>query len=234
MAVQRARQARRPARSQHFLRDRGLAEELVTLAGISRRDLVLEIGAGDGAITSVARTASRICDRPRDRLLAGDAAEGTFRAAVLRSGRGGRRVRAACPPPAVPRGLERPLPRDDPCPPAAARRPAWVARARRADRAVGGRAEAGTRGYAARPRLGTVVGAAPRPSGSRFRVSASAFGGRRDPRRRPPGRAAAAARAGEGLSRLLAPRLRRRRQPAGLDEWLELFRAASCRGRRGR
>jgi 23S rRNA (adenine-N6)-dimethyltransferase len=53
VAVQRAGHARRPARSQHFLRDRGVAEELITLAGVSRRDLVLEIGAGDGAITSL-------------------------------------------------------------------------------------------------------------------------------------------------------------------------------------
>jgi 23S rRNA (adenine-N6)-dimethyltransferase len=53
VAVQRARQARRRARSQHFLRDRGIAEELVTHARVSRRDLVLEIGAGDGAITSL-------------------------------------------------------------------------------------------------------------------------------------------------------------------------------------
>jgi 23S rRNA (adenine-N6)-dimethyltransferase len=71
VAVQRARQARRPARSQHFLRDRGLAEELVGLAGISRRDLVLEIGAGDGAITSVlARRAGYVLAHEIDPLLA--------------------------------------------------------------------------------------------------------------------------------------------------------------------
>jgi 23S rRNA (adenine-N6)-dimethyltransferase len=53
VAVRRARPARATARSQHFLRDNGVAEELTTLAGISRRDLVLEIGAGDGAVTTV-------------------------------------------------------------------------------------------------------------------------------------------------------------------------------------
>jgi 23S rRNA (adenine-N6)-dimethyltransferase len=52
VAVRRARETRRP-RSQHFLRSSGLAAELVGLAGVSRRDLVLEIGAGDGAITAV-------------------------------------------------------------------------------------------------------------------------------------------------------------------------------------
>jgi 23S rRNA (adenine-N6)-dimethyltransferase len=71
VAVQRARQARRPARSQHFLRDRGIAEELVTLAGVSRRDLVLEIGAGDGAITSLlARRAGFVIAHEIDPLLA--------------------------------------------------------------------------------------------------------------------------------------------------------------------
>jgi 23S rRNA (adenine-N6)-dimethyltransferase len=53
VAVRRARPAHATARSQHFLRASSVAEELTTLAGISRRDLVLEIGAGDGAITTV-------------------------------------------------------------------------------------------------------------------------------------------------------------------------------------
>ena len=71
MAVQRARQARRPARSQHFLRDRSVAEELTALAGISRGDLVLEIGAGDGAITStLARRAAYVIAHEIDPLLA--------------------------------------------------------------------------------------------------------------------------------------------------------------------
>jgi 23S rRNA (adenine-N6)-dimethyltransferase len=71
VAVQRARQARRPARSQHFLRDRSVAEELTTLAGVSRGDLVLEIGAGDGAITSaLARRAGFVIAHEIDPLLA--------------------------------------------------------------------------------------------------------------------------------------------------------------------
>jgi 23S rRNA (adenine-N6)-dimethyltransferase len=71
VAVQRARQARRPARSQHFLRDRSVAEELTTLAGVSRGDLVLEIGAGDGAITSaLARRAGYVIAHEIDPLLA--------------------------------------------------------------------------------------------------------------------------------------------------------------------
>jgi 23S rRNA (adenine-N6)-dimethyltransferase len=71
VAVQRARQARRPARSQHFLRDRSVAEELTALAGITRGDLVLEIGAGDGAITStLARRAAYVIAHEIDPLLA--------------------------------------------------------------------------------------------------------------------------------------------------------------------
>jgi 23S rRNA (adenine-N6)-dimethyltransferase len=71
VSVQRARQARRPARSQHFLRDRSVAEELTVLAGVSRGDLVLEIGAGDGAITAaLARRAGYVIAHEIDPLLA--------------------------------------------------------------------------------------------------------------------------------------------------------------------
>jgi 23S rRNA (adenine-N6)-dimethyltransferase len=50
---QRARRAR-PARapSQHFLRTRALAAELVADAGIGATDLVLDIGAGSGRLTA--------------------------------------------------------------------------------------------------------------------------------------------------------------------------------------
>lgn len=71
MAAQRARQARVSARSQHFLRDRRLAEELVRLAGVTRGDLVLEIGAGYGAVTSVlARRAAYVIAHEIEPLLA--------------------------------------------------------------------------------------------------------------------------------------------------------------------
>jgi 23S rRNA (adenine-N6)-dimethyltransferase len=71
VAVKRARPARRTARSQHFLRASGVAEELAALAGISRGDLVLEIGAGDGAVTSVlARRAGYVIAHELDPLLA--------------------------------------------------------------------------------------------------------------------------------------------------------------------
>jgi 23S rRNA (adenine-N6)-dimethyltransferase len=59
---QRARRAR-PARapSQHFLRTRALAAELVADAGISAADLVLDIGAGSGRLTGeLAVTARRV------------------------------------------------------------------------------------------------------------------------------------------------------------------------------
>jgi len=51
VAERRARRAQ-PAWSQHFLRDSAVAAELVRLGGVSRGDLVIEVGAGDGAITA--------------------------------------------------------------------------------------------------------------------------------------------------------------------------------------
>jgi 23S rRNA (adenine-N6)-dimethyltransferase len=61
VAGHRAR-ARRPlARSQHFLRSRALAAEIVADAGISRGDVVVDIGAGDGRLTAeLAQTARRV------------------------------------------------------------------------------------------------------------------------------------------------------------------------------
>jgi 23S rRNA (adenine-N6)-dimethyltransferase len=61
VAVRRAQGARRPHRSQHFLRSRALAAELVRLAGVVGDDLVLEVGAGDGVITAeLARVAGYV------------------------------------------------------------------------------------------------------------------------------------------------------------------------------
>jgi 23S rRNA (adenine-N6)-dimethyltransferase len=51
VAERRARRAS-PARSQHFLRDSAVAAELVRLGGVGPGDLVIEVGAGDGAITA--------------------------------------------------------------------------------------------------------------------------------------------------------------------------------------
>ena len=60
MAGRRARRAR-PARapSQHFLRSRALADELVRDAGIGPSDVVLDLGAGSGRLT--AALAARAC-----------------------------------------------------------------------------------------------------------------------------------------------------------------------------
>ena len=56
-----ARDARRRALSQNFLRSRRLADELVRDAEIEPRDLVVEIGAGGGLLTDVlARRAQRV------------------------------------------------------------------------------------------------------------------------------------------------------------------------------
>lgn len=64
MPEQRARAARRTARrgsDQHFLRSSRLAAELVRCAGLTRADLVLEIGAGRGRLTSeLAQVAGRV------------------------------------------------------------------------------------------------------------------------------------------------------------------------------
>jgi 23S rRNA (adenine-N6)-dimethyltransferase len=59
----RARSARRPGRprSQHFLRSRSLAAELVRDSGAGCEDLVLELGAGGGRLTEeLARVARRV------------------------------------------------------------------------------------------------------------------------------------------------------------------------------
>jgi 23S rRNA (adenine-N6)-dimethyltransferase len=55
------------ADGQHFLRSAVLAEELVSLAGIGPADLVVEIGAGSGALTRpLARRAGRVVAVERD------------------------------------------------------------------------------------------------------------------------------------------------------------------------
>jgi 23S rRNA (adenine-N6)-dimethyltransferase len=52
--------ARRPhPRSQHFLRSRALAADIVAGAGLSSSDLVLEIGAGTGRLTAELAAAAR-------------------------------------------------------------------------------------------------------------------------------------------------------------------------------
>ena len=63
MSGQRAHAARRAARrglDQHFLRSNQLAAELVRGAGLTRDDLVLEIGAGSGRLTELARVVSHV------------------------------------------------------------------------------------------------------------------------------------------------------------------------------
>jgi 23S rRNA (adenine-N6)-dimethyltransferase len=64
VSEQRAHAARRAARrglDQHFLRSSRLAAELVRSAGLTRDDLVLEIGAGSGRLTAeLARVAGHV------------------------------------------------------------------------------------------------------------------------------------------------------------------------------
>ena len=57
-----ARQARRrPELGQHFLRDSGLAAELVRGSTVGPHDQVLELGAGSGLLTAaLARVARRV------------------------------------------------------------------------------------------------------------------------------------------------------------------------------
>jgi 23S rRNA (adenine-N6)-dimethyltransferase len=63
VSEQRAHAARRAARrglDQHFLRSNRLAAELVRAAGLTRHDLVLEIGAGSGRLTRQLARAARV------------------------------------------------------------------------------------------------------------------------------------------------------------------------------
>jgi 23S rRNA (adenine-N6)-dimethyltransferase len=74
VSERRARAARRPggARSQHFLRSRPLAAELVRDAGIGGDDLVVDLGAGSGRLTAeLARAARRVVAVELDERLAG-------------------------------------------------------------------------------------------------------------------------------------------------------------------
>jgi 23S rRNA (adenine-N6)-dimethyltransferase len=69
----RARGARRPGRqrSQHFLRSRSLAAELVRDAGAGCDELVLDLGAGTGRLTeALSRVARRVVAVELDRRLA--------------------------------------------------------------------------------------------------------------------------------------------------------------------
>ena len=57
----RSPRARRPQHGQHFLASRSLAADIVRDAGVTPHDLVLEIGAGDGALTTeLARRARHV------------------------------------------------------------------------------------------------------------------------------------------------------------------------------
>ncbi|MFN2610529.1 MAG: rRNA adenine dimethyltransferase family protein [Actinomycetota bacterium] len=74
MALQgpRSRPQSAPHRGQHFLKSRSLAAELVTSAGIQSSDLVVEIGAGRGKITSeLMAHARRVIAIENDARLAG-------------------------------------------------------------------------------------------------------------------------------------------------------------------
>jgi 23S rRNA (adenine-N6)-dimethyltransferase len=78
VAGQRPRRTSAPSHSQpnpagaHFLRDRSLIRQLVRGSGAGDGDLVLDLGAGYGAITSaLARTGARVIAVERDPGLAG-------------------------------------------------------------------------------------------------------------------------------------------------------------------
>lgn len=79
MSEQRAQARRRAARrgrDQHFLRSGRLAAELVRNAGVTRDDLVLEIGGGSGRLTiELARAAGRVIVVEVDRIWARRLAE---------------------------------------------------------------------------------------------------------------------------------------------------------------
>jgi 23S rRNA (adenine-N6)-dimethyltransferase len=61
VAGRRPARARPPARSQHFIRTRSLAAQLVRDAGVGPEDLVLDLGAGSGRLTAeLARMARHV------------------------------------------------------------------------------------------------------------------------------------------------------------------------------
>jgi len=62
------RDVRRRALAQNFLRSRAVAEQIVRSAGVTRGDLVLELGAGTGVLTAaLARRAGRVLAVELDR-----------------------------------------------------------------------------------------------------------------------------------------------------------------------
>jgi 23S rRNA (adenine-N6)-dimethyltransferase len=71
VAVRRSRterDVRRRALAQNFLRSRAVAEQIVRRAGVTRGDLVLELGAGTGVLTAaLARRAGRVLAVELDR-----------------------------------------------------------------------------------------------------------------------------------------------------------------------
>src|SRR2546428_12667509 len=63
---------KRQALGQHFLRDGAIAREIVDLVRPTERDLVVEIGPGEGALTSIlAGRAGRVVALEIDRALGG-------------------------------------------------------------------------------------------------------------------------------------------------------------------
>jgi len=68
-----AAQRSRPALGQHFLRSSRLADELVRAAGVRPGDLVVDLGAGHGALTrALARAGARVVAVERDPRLAAE------------------------------------------------------------------------------------------------------------------------------------------------------------------
>src|SRR3989449_9723124 len=63
---------KRQALGQHFLRDGAIAREIVDLVAPTERDLVVEIGPGEGALTGIlAGRAGRVVALEIDRALGG-------------------------------------------------------------------------------------------------------------------------------------------------------------------
>ena len=129
----------RRGRGQHFLRSSKLAAELVRAAGIRPGDLVLDLGAGTGALDRSARTCRRAGGRGRDRPIA----RREPAAAIPRCSGGRSRCAARCLAQRALQGRGEPSLRRCDRDPAASTRPRCAAGDRGRRRRLGPRVQAG-------------------------------------------------------------------------------------------
>ena len=146
------------------------ARQLVASAGFRPDELVVEIGAGRGALTLALAEHPIDVDRgrARSRLVGAAARRASEPRLPARAGRSRRLPGVRAAGASVPRDRLASVRAHDRHLPAPVRRPGRPARARRPGRAVGGGVQAGEPAaeHVARGRVGAVVGVPPRAHGS--------------------------------------------------------------------